>query len=135
VPEPQDILKALEKIANDWRFLAVFWHLYFGLFGAIFLLRIHRSRRYTGIWLLMPRRLVVQREMLVSDPAARLREAPAGEFCHARCSLLRSKGVRINGVRGVGMAGGDWIKNRALENCCEGDFFGGFLSCLRSGGS
>jgi hypothetical protein len=65
------------------------------------------------------------RKMLLSDPAARLREAPAGEFDHARCSLLRSKVVRINGVRSVGMAGGDWIKNTALENCCEGDFFGG----------
>lgn len=54
MPTPDQILAGLSRTANDWRFLAIAWHLYYGAVALFLVLGGRPSRRGTGILLAMP---------------------------------------------------------------------------------
>lgn len=54
MPVPAEILGGLGVITNDWRLLAIFWHVYFGGLASILLKGFRPSRRMTGILIAIP---------------------------------------------------------------------------------
>lgn len=54
MPSPEQILSGLSDIANDWRWLATFWHVYFGVCLAGLAGGLRPSRRIAALLLLPP---------------------------------------------------------------------------------
>jgi hypothetical protein len=54
LPTPYQILRGLSEIANDWRALAILWHVYFGILALALMLGAHPSRRLIGVSLGLP---------------------------------------------------------------------------------
>lgn len=54
MPDAAVILAGLYQTANEWRFLAVFWHAYFAVLGIILLCDIRLPHRITGVLLTLP---------------------------------------------------------------------------------
>lgn len=53
-PTPQEIVSNLTELANTWRPLAVFWHVYFAVFVIALISGARPSKRVSGIFLAMP---------------------------------------------------------------------------------
>lgn len=54
MPTPQQIVRGLEELANGWRLLAVFWHVYFAVLLLSLFLGARPDRRLTGVLLSLP---------------------------------------------------------------------------------
>ncbi len=54
MPAPDQILAGLSRLANDWPFLAIAWHLYYAAIALLLVLGARPSRRFTGIVLAIP---------------------------------------------------------------------------------
>ncbi len=54
MPGPEEILAGLGEIANQWRWLAVAWHVYFGAFALGLAAGVRCSRRLAGILIALP---------------------------------------------------------------------------------
>jgi hypothetical protein len=54
MPTPDEILSGLSEIANTWRVLAIFWHVYFGVLALLLLQGARPSRRVVGVLLGLP---------------------------------------------------------------------------------
>lgn len=54
MPTPEFILKGLIAIANDWRALAIFWHIYFAIFALGLVSGVRPDRRLAGLLLTLP---------------------------------------------------------------------------------
>ncbi len=54
MPAPDQILAGLSSIANDWSFLAVAWHVYYGVIAALMVLGGRPSQRLIGALLAVP---------------------------------------------------------------------------------
>jgi hypothetical protein len=54
MPTPDEILSGLSEIANTWRVLAIFWHVYFGVLALLLLQGARPSRRFVGVLLGLP---------------------------------------------------------------------------------
>jgi hypothetical protein len=54
MPTPEQIAESLRQVANDWRFLAIFWHCYFGTLALALLFEYRPSRRTMGVLLALP---------------------------------------------------------------------------------
>lgn len=54
MPSSEDILNGLGEIARNWTYLAIFWHLYFGILVVALLTGYRISRRMVGILLAIP---------------------------------------------------------------------------------
>lgn len=53
MPAPDQILSALTALANQWKPLAIFWHLYFVVLAGL-VIGLHPSRRLMGMLLSLP---------------------------------------------------------------------------------
>jgi hypothetical protein len=54
MPSPAEILNGLAKIANEWRMLAVVWHVYYGALAIGLLAGVRPSKPIAGILLAIP---------------------------------------------------------------------------------
>jgi len=54
MPTPDEILRGLRDIANTWRILAIFWHVYFGLLAVLLLQGARPPRNVAGVLLGLP---------------------------------------------------------------------------------
>lgn len=54
MPTPDEILSGLSEIANNWRVLGIFWHVYFGVLALLLLQGARPPRRVTGVLLGLP---------------------------------------------------------------------------------
>lgn len=54
MPTGEQILAGLENIANQWKWLAVFWHVYLGGIMLMLIIGKRPSARLTGLLLVMP---------------------------------------------------------------------------------
>lgn len=54
MPTPEQILRGLSTIANEWQILAVFWHLYFAILGVGLVVGVRPSKRLVGVLLGLP---------------------------------------------------------------------------------
>lgn len=54
MPTPEEILSGLREIANAWRLLAIFWHVYFAALVLALILGVRPSRRLAGLLLVAP---------------------------------------------------------------------------------
>ena len=54
MPNPSEILDGLTKIAQEWRTLAVIWHIYYGLLAIGLIVGVRPSKPVAGILLAIP---------------------------------------------------------------------------------
>jgi hypothetical protein len=54
MPTPDEILSGLREIANTWRVLAIFWHVYFGVLAVLLLQGVRPPRNVAGVLLGLP---------------------------------------------------------------------------------
>jgi hypothetical protein len=54
VPTTDQILSGLSQIANNWRFLAILWHVYFGVLALALVLGARPPKRLAGVLLGLP---------------------------------------------------------------------------------
>ena len=54
MPSPDEILNSLSTIANQWQFLAIVWHIYFGVLAAGLIFGLRPSKRTGGVLLALP---------------------------------------------------------------------------------
>lgn len=54
MPTPDEILNGLSEIANTWRVLAIFWHVYFGILMLVLIRGARPPRRVAGVLLGLP---------------------------------------------------------------------------------
>jgi hypothetical protein len=54
MPTSDEILSGLREIANTWRVLAIFWHVYFGVLAFLLICGARPTRRITGMLLGLP---------------------------------------------------------------------------------
>lgn len=54
MPAPEQILNGLREIANNWRAIAIFWHVYFAAVALGLIFGVRLSKRATGILLALP---------------------------------------------------------------------------------
>jgi len=54
MPTPGEILSGLREIANTWRVLAIFWHVYFGVLALLLLQGARPPRNVAGVLLGLP---------------------------------------------------------------------------------
>lgn len=54
MPTPEQILSGLGSIANQWKWLAIFWHVYLGAIALTFITGKRLSARFMGLLLALP---------------------------------------------------------------------------------
>lgn len=54
MPDSEQILLGLARIANEWKTVAVLWHVYFALVAVLVLYHLNPSRRFSGVLLTLP---------------------------------------------------------------------------------
>lgn len=54
MPSPAEILNGLAKIANEWRILAIVWHVYYGVLAIGLLAGVRPAKPVAGILLAIP---------------------------------------------------------------------------------
>jgi hypothetical protein len=68
MPTAEQILLGLKEVANNWRPLAIFWHVYFAALVIILILGIRPSKRTAGLLLGLPLLSVSIAAWTVSNP-------------------------------------------------------------------
>lgn len=68
MPTPEQIVGSLHEIANQWQFLAIVWHIYFGVLAVSLILGWRPLRRLFGILLAIPLFSVSALAWLSSNP-------------------------------------------------------------------
>jgi hypothetical protein len=95
MPVPHEVLAGLETIANEWRLLAVLWHVYLGLVTICLILGIRPTRRTAGLLLALPLISVSVLAWVHGNPFNGLLFALAGIALLAVAARLGGGAVRV----------------------------------------
>lgn len=113
MPTTEEILVSLETITNDWRILAILWHIYFAVFVLVLILGVRPFRRTTGLLLVLPLLSVSTLAWGYGNPFNSIFFGIVGVVLIFISLKLPRKTIRIGtpwlAVIGVLMAGFGWV--------------------------
>jgi hypothetical protein len=105
MPTPEQILRGLGTIANEWQWLAVLWHIYFALLLGGMLLGVRPTKRIGGILLGLPLLSVSALAWIAANPFNGVLFTLGGVALLTMAARLPHERVQIASpwVRGAGM--------------------------------
>ncbi len=99
MPTAEQILTGLQDVANTWKIIAVFWHVYFGAMVLVLASGIRPPRRIIGLLLGLPSLSVSVIAWLASNPFNGTVFAIVGLAFLYAASRLKNESIRIGSKR------------------------------------
>ncbi len=119
MPTAEQILTGLQDVANTWKIIAVFWHVYFGVMVLVFASGIRPPRRIIGLLLGLPILSVSVIAWLASNPFNGAVFAIVGLAFLYAASRLKIESIRIGSkwplIAGITLFAVGWIYPHFLD--------------------
>ncbi len=119
MPTPEQILDGLYKVANAWKLVSIFWHVYFGVIVVALAIDVRPAKRAAGFLLGLPFLSVAAGGWMLGNPVNAGVFAIVGIVLLLFANRLPEDGVQIgprwSTVPGVLLFAFGWIYPRFLD--------------------